>query len=69
MIDRVWIVQHDSSPNETVLGVFATMQEAHEFAETVGKRFPNGAIFTSYPIGYRYDQPPHSTQFFPDDPT
>lgn len=33
--EEVWIVQHDDSPHNTVLGVFATAGEADAFMDTV----------------------------------
>ena len=51
----VWIVQHDESPDNTVLGVFGSLAEADEFAEGVKARFANGVIYSEYAIGYRYD--------------
>ncbi|WP_104111899.1 hypothetical protein [Arthrobacter sp. N199823] len=58
MTPEEWIVQHDESAHNTVLGVFATQDEAQSFAEAVGGRFTNGVIFSSYPVGYRYDEGP-----------
>lgn len=51
--EEVWIVQHDESPHNTVLGVFATPDEAYAFMETVQDDFENGVICSSFPIGYR----------------
>ncbi|QYM75328.1 hypothetical protein [Leucobacter luti] len=50
----VWIVCHDESPDNTVLGVFATGAEAEAYAGEVQHLFENGVIFTSFPIGYRH---------------
>ena len=52
--DHVWIVCHDESPDNTVLGVFRTGEEAEEYADQIGHLFENGVIFTSFPIGYRH---------------
>lgn len=49
----VWIVQHDESPHNTVLGVFATPEEAHEYAELMHADYVNGVITTEFDIGYR----------------
>ncbi|WP_242862995.1 hypothetical protein [Curtobacterium luteum] len=51
--EQVWIVQHDESPHNTVLGVFATDDEAYAFMETVQGDYENGVICSSFPIGYR----------------
>lgn len=55
MIDfeGVWIVQQDETPDNTILGVFTSMEEASEYAESVSAGFPNGAIFSFFPMGYR----------------
>jgi hypothetical protein len=51
--EEVWIVQHDDSPHNTVLGVFATAGEADAFMDTVKDDYENGVICSSFPIGYR----------------
>lgn len=50
---EVWIVQHDDSPDNTVLGVFATDDEAYAFMDTVKDDHENGAICPSFSIPYR----------------
>ena len=50
----VWIVQHDESPNNTVLGVFSSSQEADAFAAEVKGQFKNGVICSEFAIGYRF---------------
>lgn len=52
----VWIVQHDESPHNTILGVFAGSKEADAFAAEVKDQFENGVIYSEYAIGYRFDQ-------------
>ncbi|POH72170.1 hypothetical protein [Arthrobacter glacialis] len=66
MTSEVWIVQHDETAHNTVLGVFATQDEAQSFAEEVGGRFANGVIFSSYQVGYRYDEGPGYVALVPD---
>jgi|GEM_PF-1851835 len=51
----VWIVQHDERPDNTILGVFATRNEASTFAEEVKAQFENGVIFAQFALGYRFD--------------
>lgn len=51
--EQVWIVQHDESPDNTILGVFATDKEAYEFMETVKNDYADGVILSSFPIGFR----------------
>ncbi|MEJ8282569.1 hypothetical protein ACVKXF_000633 [Curtobacterium sp. PvP017] len=50
---EVWIVQHDESPDNTVLGVFATDDEAYAFMDTVKDDYENGVICSSFSIPYR----------------
>lgn len=52
----VWIVQHDQSPDNTVLGVFATSEEADNFAEEIQGQFANGVIYSEFEIGFRFDR-------------
>lgn len=52
----VWIVQHDDSPDNTILGVFATTSEADTFAEEVKDQFENGVIYSEFEIGFRFDR-------------
>ncbi|WP_263971343.1 hypothetical protein [Pseudoclavibacter endophyticus] len=35
MTEAVWIAQHDDSPHNTILGVFASPREADDFAESI----------------------------------
>lgn len=51
----VWIVQYDESPDNTILGVFATRNQASSLAEEVGAQFENGVIFAPFALGYRFD--------------
>jgi hypothetical protein len=66
MASEVWIVQHDESPDNTILGVFATSEEARAFAEEVSDRFPNGALTARFPVGYRYDVGTGHVEFGPE---
>lgn len=50
---EVWIVQHDESPDNTVLGVFATDDEAYAFMDTVKDDYENGVICSSFSVPYR----------------
>lgn len=51
--DGVWIVQHDEDPHNTVVGVFASVEEADEYAERVGPLYTNGVIYSLYETGYK----------------
>lgn len=55
MTNKVWIVQHDESPHNTVLGVFASADEAHKFAEEVEHEWANGVLTAAYDVGYKYN--------------
>lgn len=55
MAQQVWIVQHDASPHNTVLGVFANQDDALAFADEVKDRWKDGVITAPFEIGYRYD--------------
>jgi len=65
---EVWVVQHDQSPHNTIVGVFASEAEAAAYAEEVQHRFSDGLIYARFPIGYRYDIGPGYITFSPDDP-
>jgi len=49
----VWIVQHDETPDSTVIGVFLTQEEAWAYSEATKDRFPNGTLFSFFEFGYR----------------
>lgn len=53
-VEHVWIVCHDENPDNTILGVFRTPEEANAYADEVHHLFENGVIFSSFPIGYRH---------------
>ena len=53
--EGVWIVQHDETPHNTVLGVFATAEEAAEYADAVHVNYADGVITTEFPIGFRFE--------------
>ena len=63
----VWIVQHDESSDNTILGVFTTRNEASTFAEEVKAQFENGVIFAQFALGYRFDD--NSARYSSDDET
>lgn len=53
--EGVWIVQHDETPHNTVLRVFATAEEAAEYADAVHVNYADGVITTEFPIGFRFE--------------
>ncbi len=53
-LSEVWIVQHDESPDNTVLGVFATQDEARLFMDEIKDAFEGGVFCSAFPAGYRY---------------
>jgi hypothetical protein len=61
---EVWIVQHDEEELfNAVLGVFASEDEAEEFAEEIKNEYARGAIYSRYEIGYRYNRGPGHVSF------
>ncbi|MEW1823595.1 hypothetical protein AB0323_22760 [Arthrobacter sp. NPDC080031] len=64
----VWIVQHDEEePFNAVLGVFASQDEAEEFAEEIKHEYARGVIYSRYEIGYRFNRGPGHVSFGPGD--
>jgi hypothetical protein len=53
VVTEVWIVQHDESPHNTVLGVFDSPAAAQLFADEVKNSYRNGVLIERFPIGYR----------------
>lgn len=62
----MWIVCHDESPDNTILGVFRTSEEADEYAKEVGHMYENGVIYSGYRMGYRHIDESH--RFFTYEP-
>ena len=52
-VKQVWIVYHDSSPDNVILGVFDDENEAYTFQEAVAPDYPNGALLTPFPVPWR----------------
>ena len=50
---QVWIVHHDSSPDNNILGVFDKEDEAYAYQELVAGDYPNGVLLTPYPVPWR----------------
>jgi hypothetical protein len=51
----LWIVQHDETAHNTILGVFADGRQAMSLADDVQDQFENGVVYGRYKIGYRFD--------------
>lgn len=60
---KVWVVSHDESPHNTVLGIFETQDEASTFADEIQDRFENGVIYFSWIVGTRYDEGIHYSSY------
>lgn len=45
-VKEVWIVYHDSGPDNNILGVFNDEDEAYAYQEAVADDYPNGALLT-----------------------
>lgn len=61
--ETVWIVQHDESPDNTILGVFATEGEASNFMEQVGDMYGGQVLYSSYKIGYKFNEGPGCVEY------
>lgn len=42
--------------DDEVLGIFATDEEAEQYAEEVGEALPDGALFTSFVLPWRRNE-------------
>lgn len=56
MGQTVWIVCQDETPDNTVLGVFETQEEAWALAVELQGLYENGAICFSWEVGTRRGQ-------------
>ena len=52
-VQQVWIVYHDSSPDNVILGVFDVEDEAYTYQEAVAADYPSGALLTPFPVPWR----------------
>ncbi|MBB2975707.1 hypothetical protein FHX49_001274 [Microbacterium endophyticum] len=50
---EVWIVYHDSGPDNNILGVFDNPADAYEYQELVGPDYPKGALLTPFQVPWR----------------
>ena len=49
----IWIVYHDSGPDNNILGVFDNHVEATEYQELVAPDYEQGALLSSYEVPWR----------------
>ncbi|WP_156475547.1 hypothetical protein [Pseudoclavibacter helvolus] len=49
----IWIVYHDSGPDNNILGVFDNHDEATEYQELVAPEYEQGALLSSYEVPWR----------------
>ena len=49
----VWVVYHDSGPDNNILGVFDNPEDAEEYAELIAPQYEKGALTSSFPIPWR----------------
>jgi hypothetical protein len=49
----VWIVYHDSGPDNNILGIFDNADDAADYAELVGPQYEKGALTSCFPIPWR----------------
>jgi len=54
-MEEVWIVFHDVSPDNNILGVFVDEEEAREYAERIGSNYPTGVLTSPFPVPWRSD--------------
>ncbi|GAA4477396.1 hypothetical protein GCM10023171_00020 [Microbacterium panaciterrae] len=52
-VETVWIVYHDSGPDNNILGVFGNEEEAHEYQELMAPQFEKGVLMTPFPVPWR----------------
>ncbi|MFS0712263.1 hypothetical protein ABC195_00150 [Microbacterium sp. 2P01SA-2] len=52
-MNEVWIVYHDSGPDDNILGVFGSLEEAQGYAEEVGPQWKKGALVSHFPVPWR----------------
>lgn len=50
---EVWIVYHDSGPDNNILGVFDSQEDAHEYQEIVGHAYERGVLMSSFTTPWR----------------
>ena len=50
---QVWIVYHDSGPDNNILGVFDDEAEAYEFQEFIAPQYEKGALLTPFRVPWR----------------
>ncbi|MFP1602043.1 hypothetical protein ACLD0U_05050 [Microbacterium sp. 2216-1] len=53
VMKKVWIVYHDSSPDNNILGVFDDEAEAYEFQERIAPEYEQGALLSLFPVPWR----------------
>ena len=66
-VKNVWIVSHEDSPPNNIIGVFATQSEAASFAEEMAAGPFESVIYSSFSIGYRYDRGTGHVEYGPDE--
>lgn len=52
-MERVWIVYHDSGPDNNILGVFDNAEDADAFAEEIAPQYDKGALTSCLPVPWR----------------
>ncbi len=50
---EVWIVYHDSGPDNNILGVFENYEDASAFAEEIESEWEKGVLLTPFPVPWR----------------
>ncbi len=52
-MSEVWIVYHDSTPDNNILGVFDSLDDADSYAEEIGPMWEKGALVSRFPVPWR----------------
>ncbi len=52
-MEQVWIVFHDSGPDNNILGVFNNGEDAEAYAAEVSPEWEKGALTTCLPVPWR----------------
>lgn len=64
----VWIVYHDSSPDNNILGVFDNNDEAREYQELIAPDYEKGALLSCFEVPWRMSDTTVELLIGPQDP-
>ncbi|WP_156138711.1 hypothetical protein [Microbacterium mangrovi] len=52
-MEKVWIVYHDSGPDNNILGVFDNPEDAEAYQAQEWPEYENGVLLTPFPVPWR----------------